>query len=56
MSGIQVFDSLEKAQSAGFAFFDYTRSGYLVRKDVGRHFALAIVELKTAKQTTAAHN
>jgi hypothetical protein len=56
MSGIQVFDSLEKAHSAGFAFFDRIPSGYLVRKDVGRHFALAIVELKTGKQRPAAHN
>ena len=56
MSGIQVFESLEKAHSAGFAFFDRIPNGYLVRKDLGRHFALAIVELKTRERGPATHN
>ena len=46
MSGIRVFESLEEAQAAGFALFDHIPGGYLVRKDAGGHFALAIVKLK----------
>jgi len=46
MSGIRVFESLEEAQAAGFVLFDHIPGGYLVRKDAGGHFALAIVKLK----------
>lgn len=47
MNGIRVFESLEEALAAGFALFDHIPGGYLVRKDAGGHFALAIVKLKT---------
>jgi hypothetical protein len=47
MNGIRVFESLEEALAAGFALFDHIPGGYLVRKDTGGHFALAIVKLKT---------
>ncbi len=47
MSGIRVFESLEEALAAGFTLFDQIPGGYLVRKDAGGHFALAIVKLKT---------
>ena len=47
MNGIRVFDSLEKAQAEGFVVFDRIPDGYLVRKDVGSQFALALVKLRT---------
>ena len=50
MNGIRVFDSLEKAQAEGFAVFDRVPDGYLVRKDIGAHFALALVKLKPVRE------
>jgi hypothetical protein len=46
MTGIKVFSSLEEAQKAGFVVFDRIAEGYLVRKDTGKNFALAIVKVK----------
>lgn len=46
MTGIRVFSSLEEAQAAGFAPFELIPDGYLVRKDLGGTFALAIVRVK----------
>jgi hypothetical protein len=46
MTGIKVFNSLEEAQQAGFVVFDRIPEGYLVRKDMGSNFALAIVKIK----------
>jgi hypothetical protein len=48
MTGIKVFSSLEEAQKAGFVVFDRIAEGYLVRKDQGDTFALAIVKLKNS--------
>ncbi len=45
MNGIRVFDSLEQAKAEGFIVFDRLPDGYLVRKDTGSQFALAIVKL-----------
>jgi hypothetical protein len=56
MNGIRVFASLEEAQAAGFILFDHIPSGYLVRKDTGGHFALAIVKLKTKEREPAEKN
>ncbi len=50
MTGIKVFTSLEEAQKAGFVVFDRIPDGYLVRKDFGQTFALAIVKLKPSKE------
>jgi hypothetical protein len=46
MTGIKVFSSLEEAKQAGFVVFDRVPEGYLVRKDMGNNFALAIVRIK----------
>ncbi len=46
MSGIRVFSSLEAAQAAGFTVFERIPDGYLVRKDSGVNFALAVVKIK----------
>lgn len=50
MSGIRIFSSLEEAQAAGFVMFDRLPDGYLVRKDSGTSFALAIVKFKKYEQ------
>jgi hypothetical protein len=52
MNGIRVFDSLEKARAEGFVVFDRLPDGYLVRKDVGSHFALAVVKLRPRRELT----
>lgn len=46
-AGIKIFASLDEAQKAGFVVFDRIAEGYLVRKDLGQTFALAIVRLST---------
>jgi hypothetical protein len=46
MTGIKVFSTVEEALQAGFVVFDRIPEGYLVRKDLGHNFALAIVKLK----------
>ncbi len=45
MHGIRIFASLEEAQAAGFAILERTSEGYLVVKDRGDSFALAIAKL-----------
>jgi len=45
MNGIRIFETLEQAKAAGFVVFDRLPDGYLVRKDTGSQFALAIVKL-----------
>jgi hypothetical protein len=50
MTGIRVFSSLDEAQKAGFVVFDRIPEGYLVRKDMGNNFALAIVKLKESSK------
>jgi hypothetical protein len=48
MQGIRVFESLEQARREGYVLFDKTADGYLVRRDQGGRFALAIVKIDTA--------
>jgi hypothetical protein len=50
MTGIKVFTSLEEAQKAGYVVFDRIPEGYLVRKDSGKSFGLAIVKLKQSSK------
>jgi len=51
MKGIRVFSSVEEAQAAGFTIFDHIPEGYLVRKDLGANFALAVVKIKKEEPT-----
>ncbi len=46
MNGIKIFSTLEEAQAAGFAPFERTPDGYLVRKDDRKSYALAIVKFR----------
>ena len=48
MQGIRVFGSLEEARREGYVIFDKTADGYLVRRDQGGRFALAIVKISHA--------
>jgi len=41
-----IFHSLAEAMNAGFKVFDRTATGYLVRTETSRGFALALVELR----------
>ena len=52
-AGIKVFTSMEAAKAAGFEPFERIAEGYLVRRDDGKSYALAIVKLQseTAKAT-----
>jgi hypothetical protein len=45
-SGIKVFKSLAEAETAGFWPYEKTSDGYLVRRDDGHAFALAIVKFE----------
>lgn len=56
VNGIRVFSSLEEAQAAGFAIFERIPDGYLVRKDEGARFALAVVKLKLDKREPISRN
>ncbi len=51
MKGIRVFSSVEEAQAAGFTIFERIPEGYLVRKDSGANFALAVVKIKKDNPT-----
>jgi hypothetical protein len=48
MQGIRVFASLEDARREGYFLFDKTADGYLVRRDLGGRFALAVVKIDQA--------
>jgi hypothetical protein len=48
MQGIRVFTSLEAARREGYVMFDKTADGYLVRRDEGGRFALAVVKIDAA--------
>lgn len=48
MQGIRVFESLEAARREGYFLFDKTADGFLVRRDLGGKFALAIVKIAPA--------
>jgi hypothetical protein len=45
MAGITVFHSVNEALRAGFAVYDRTSTGYLVRTRTARGWALAVVHL-----------
>jgi len=51
-AGIKVFSSLEEAKAAGFEPYERTSEGYLVRRDDGRSFALAIVKIEKQIETS----
>ena len=51
MTGIRVFSSVEDAQAAGFTIFERIPEGYLVRKDSGANFMLAVVKIKKEEPT-----
>ena len=42
-AGIKIFTSLEEAQAAGFTLYEKRPDGFLVRRDDGHSFALALV-------------
>jgi hypothetical protein len=48
MQGIRVFASLEDARREGYFLFDKTADGFLVRRDLGGRFALAVVKIDQA--------
>jgi len=48
MQGIRVFESLEQARREGYVLFDKIADGYLVRRDQGGRFALAVVRIDSA--------
>lgn len=48
MQGIRVFESLDEARREGYFLFDKTADGFLVRRDLGGKFALAIVKITPA--------
>ena len=54
MQGIRVFTSLEHARREGYVVFDRTADGFLVRRDEGGRFALAIVKIDPAEVKTSA--
>ncbi|HLJ84457.1 MAG TPA: hypothetical protein VKT51_09825 [Candidatus Eremiobacteraceae bacterium] len=45
MQGIRIFTSLDEARREGFAIFEKTDEGYLMRRDEGGRFALALVRI-----------
>ncbi len=45
MQGIRVFASLEEAHREGFSIFEKIEDGYLMRRDEGGRFALALVRI-----------
>ena len=42
-AGIKIFATLEEAKAAGFVLFEKRPDGYLVRRDDGHAYALALV-------------
>jgi hypothetical protein len=48
-AGIKVFTSLEEAKAAGFFPYDKTPDGFLVRRDDGHSYALALVKFEAPK-------
>lgn len=49
-AGIKVFTTLEEAKAAGFLPYDKTKDGFLVRRDDGHSYALALVKFETPKE------
>jgi hypothetical protein len=54
--GIKVFSSLAEAKAAGFLPFEKTPTGYLVRRDDGHAFALAVVKLEDTPEPARAED
>ena len=48
-TGIKVFPSLEEAEAAGFTLYEKRPDGFLVRRDDGHSFALALVITEPAE-------
>jgi hypothetical protein len=48
-TGIKIFPSLEEAQAAGFTLYEKRPDGFLVRRDDGHSFALALVVTEPAE-------
>lgn len=44
-----MFASLEEALAAGFTMYEKTPEGYIVRRDDGHSFSLALVKLDAKK-------
>jgi hypothetical protein len=44
-AGIKVFSTLEEAKAAGFVLYDKTPDGFLVRRDDGHSYSLALVKI-----------
>ena len=45
-AGIKIFSSLEEAKAAGFTLYEKRADGFLVRRDDGHSFALALVVIE----------
>jgi hypothetical protein len=45
-AGIKIFATLEEAKAAGFLPFEKRSDGYLVRRDDGHAYALALVRIE----------
>ena len=45
MQGIRIFASLDEARRQGFTVFEKVEDGYIVRRDEGGKFALALVRI-----------
>ena len=45
MQGIRIFASLDEARRQGFTIFEKVEDGYIVRRDEGGKFALALVRI-----------
>jgi hypothetical protein len=52
-AGIKVFSSLQEAKAAGFLPYDKTPDGYLVRRDDGHSYALALVRIERKTESPA---
>lgn len=51
-AGIKIFSSLAEAQAAGFTLYEKRPDGFLVRRDDGHSFALALVVTESAENPT----
>jgi len=50
-AGIKIFPSLEEAKAAGFTLYEKRPDGFLVRRDDGHSFALALVVTQTETES-----
>ena len=48
-AGIKIFQSLQEAEAAGFTFYEKRPDGFLVRRDDGHSFALALVVIEPSE-------